>query len=297
MLKKYATYIVLIAGVCWGCMGVFVTKLNACGVQSMEIVESRCIIASAVLFAVIFFYDKKLFRINWRHWWCFFGTGFLGITLFNYCYYLTIKASSLAVAAVLLYTAPIFVMIFSAILFKEKITKRKFTALVLTFAGCIMVSGIFDGNFALTGTGFAIGICSGIGYSLYTVFTRYALNYGYQPLTIQFYTFVFGMAGGAFLTDFGEITTAMGKFPTAVPVALIGISIFSTVLPNFLYNTAMQYVDNGKTSVMASIEPVVAIILGIILYHQIPTAIPALGMVLSLSGIVLVNTAKEDSVC
>lgn len=278
-------------------MGVFVTKLNAFGVSAMEIVESRCIVAAIVLGIAILAIDRSLLRIKLRHWWCFFGTGFLGIALFNYCYYLTIKASSLAVAAVLLYTAPIFVMIFSAFLFKEKITKRKFTALVLTFAGCTMVSGIFDGNMVLTTSGLIIGICSGIGYSMYTIFTRYALNYGYQPLTIQFYTFVFGLAGGAFMTDFGEITSAIGAFPVAVPALLIGIAVLCTVLPNFLYNTAMQYVDNGKTSVMASIEPVVAIVLGILLYHQIPTAIAAAGMVLSLSGIVLVNMSKEEKKC
>lgn len=292
-MKKYASLLIILAGTCWGSMGVFVRILNGFGVDSMQIVESRCIVAACIIGVIILFYDRSLFKINLRHWWCFFGTGIIGITFFNLCYYITIKASSMAVAAVLLYTAPIFVMIFSAVLFKEAITRRKIIALGLTFVGCAMVSGIFDGNISLTGMGFAIGICAGVGYALYTVFARFALNKGYQPLTVQFYTFLFGAVGGGFVTDFGQISSSVSTYGIAVVLAIFGISCLCTALPNVVYTFGMQHVDNGKTSVMASIEPVVAIILGILMFREIPSAVAACGMVLSLSGIILVNREEK----
>lgn len=59
------------------------------------------------------------------------------------CYFHTIQASSMAVAAVLLYTSPAFVILLSALCFHEKITLQKLGALVVTFAGCVLVTGLF----------------------------------------------------------------------------------------------------------------------------------------------------------
>lgn len=71
--------------------------------------------------------------------------GLVSILLFTLCYFRSQQVSSLAVAAILLYTAPTFVVILSAILWKDKITKRKLLALVLAFLGCCFVAGILNG--------------------------------------------------------------------------------------------------------------------------------------------------------
>lgn len=68
----------------------------------------------------------------------FLGSGLLSIVFFNVCYFLTIEASTLSTAAIMLYTAPCFVILFSAVLFHEKITVKKCAALVLAFSGCAL---------------------------------------------------------------------------------------------------------------------------------------------------------------
>lgn len=292
MLKKYAPLLIIVAGACWGALGIFVRTLNGYGVASMEIVESRSIVAAAVFGLGIFCYDRSLFRIKLAHIWCFLGTGVVGITLFNFCYFQTIKAASLSVAAVLLYTAPIFVMLFSAVLFREKITKRKVLCLLMAFVGCMLVSGIFSDEAALNGKGILVGLCAGLGYAMYTVFARYSLNYGYHPLTIQFYTFLLSLLSGAFLTDFDKVGDAVWDNGLPVIGAILCISIVSTVIPNIFYTYGMKYVDNGKTSVMASIEPVMAIIFGMAIFHEFPTPSAAVGMLFSVTAIILINTEK-----
>ncbi len=122
-----------------------------------------------------------------------------GVILSNQLYYITIKPPPLSVAAVLLYTSLIFIMLFSAVLFQEKITKIKVLSFVMAFTGCMLVSGIFENSAVLNFQGMAIGLCSGVGYALYTIFSRYAINYGYPSLTIQFYTFVIAAVVGVFL--------------------------------------------------------------------------------------------------
>lgn len=295
MLKKYAPLMIIVAGACWGALGIFVRALNGYGVASMEIVESRSIVATAVFGLGILCYDRRLFRIKFAHGWCFLGTGVIGITLFNFCYFQTIKAASLSVAAVLLYTAPIFVMLFSAVLFKEVITRRKVICLIMAFTGCMLVSGIFGAETALNSKGILIGLCAGLGYALYTVFARYSLNYGYHPLTLQFYTFLTSLISGAFITDFDQLGHAVSANGFPVIGAILCISIVSTVIPNIFYSFGMQHVDNGKTSVMASIEPVMAIIFGMVFFSEFPTPVAVVGMLLSITAIILINTQKGQN--
>lgn len=293
-MKKYAPLLVILAGTCWGSVGIFVRVLNGYGIAAMEIVEARAIVALVVIGVGILIYDKKLFRFKLTHIWCFIGTGLVGIVFFNLCYFTTIEATSLSVAAVLLYTAPIFVMVFSAPLFKEKITAIKLISLIMAFTGCIMVSGILEGEAALNEKGLLIGIGAGVGYGLYTVFNRYALNYGYEAITIQFYTFVFGCTGGAFFTDFSSLGKAVSDSSPQILFILLAIGIIATTIPNVAYTMGMKYIENGKASVMASMEPVMAIIFGIFIFQEIPSFIAGAGMVLTLSGIILVNYSKKD---
>lgn len=294
-MKKYAGLFIIMAGTCWGAIGIFVRKLNSIGVESMQIVEIRAIVAMFLIGIGVLVYNKRLFRIRLKHIWCFLGTGIVGIIFFNLCYFITIEASSLSVAAVLLYTAPIFVMIFSAVLFHEKITRIKVISLTMAFTGCVLVSGIFDGGAVLTTKGFLIGICAGLGYALYTIFNRYALNYGYNPLTVQFYAFLFAVIAGAFFTDFRQVGIAIETEGAGIMVVIVGIGLLSTAVPNVLYTSGLKYIDNGKTSVMASIEPVMAIVFGILLFHEVPTPLAAAGMLLSLSAIILVNYKEKSA--
>lgn len=68
-----------------------------------------------------------------RHWYYFFGSGVCSLVFFNWCYFSAISTSSMSVAAVLLYTSPVFVTLLSALFFRERITSHKVAALALTF--------------------------------------------------------------------------------------------------------------------------------------------------------------------
>ena len=293
-MKKFAPFLIIIAGICWGAIGIFVRKLNSFGIQSLEIVDVRAIVSAFLIGVLLLVYNKKLLYIHPRHLWTVFGTGVAGIIFFNLCYFSTIKASSLSVAAVLLYTAPIFVMLLSSLLFKERITKKKVFCLGLSLIGCVMVSGIFDGTATLDGKGFVVGLGAGLGYALYTIFTRYALIYGEHPLTIQFYTFLFGAIGGYFISDIEIIKLSVMTYGSGPIVFILGIGIFCTAIPNVLYNYGLKYVDNGTTSIMASVEPAMAIIFGIIFFHEIPSPVAAIGMIFSLTSIILINRNKKN---
>ena len=111
---RFAPLFILTAGAMWGSMGLFVRVLGNIGCSSFEIVFLRSIVTAICLFLVLAVRDRSLFYVRLRDLWCFLGTGLLSIVFFNLCYFTTIRLTSLAVAAVLLYTAPAIVIVLSA---------------------------------------------------------------------------------------------------------------------------------------------------------------------------------------
>lgn len=287
--------LVIIAGCLWGCTGLFVGGVNAAGIAAMEIVELRGILTALVMLPVMLAIDPKLLRIRLKDLWCFIGSGVLSVLFFNFCYYNTITTSGMAIAAVLLYTSPIFVMLMSLLLFRERMTARKVTSLLLTVVGCVLVSGILTEGGTFTAGGLLMGIGAGFGYALYSIFSRYAIQRGYHPMTITFYTFLLSAVGGAFFTDFELIATSSATYGWDLWLPLVAYVVVGTVGAYLLYTAGLKYIDNSKASVMAAVEPACATLLQIVVQHKFPDAFTMVGIVLVLGAIVWLNLGKETA--
>ena len=119
---------ILTAGVLWGLIGLFNRGLAAGGLSPASIVLVRNLGGLAVLALVFLLADRSVFRVELRHLPYFFGTGVVSVLLFTLCYFTCQQLCSLAVAAILLYTAPTFVVVLSALLWRDRLTRRKVTA-------------------------------------------------------------------------------------------------------------------------------------------------------------------------
>lgn len=288
-MKKLSPLLIILAGCLWGTMGLFVRHLNTMGLASMEIVECRSILAALILFPCTALRDRRLLKIRPKNLWPLAGSGICSIVFFNYCYFSTIARMNLSAAAILLYTAPIFVMLMSLLFFREQLTPRKILALALAFGGCCLVSGIGSATSALSLWGLLLGLGSGFGYALYSIFSRVSLNQGLPSITITNYTFLFAALGGAFFTDFSAVAQAFSRYGIRLLGLLVVYCIITTVLPYLLYTAGLTYVENGSASVMASVEPVVATVLGLLVYREAPTISAVLGMVLVLGALALLS--------
>ena len=286
--KTSAILLVLAAGSMWGCMGLLVRPLNEIGLVTMDICFLRGLVTFIVMLAGLIIFDRNALKIKVKDIWCFIGTGALSVSFFNFCYFKTITLTSLSVAAVLLYTAPAFVMVMSFFLFKESMTKRKVMALLIAFVGCVLVSGVGTGEGELSGTGILIGLGAGFGYALYSIFGRYALQRGYSSMTITFYTFFFATLVTVFLVDVSSIINIVETHPRIGGYAAFMI-LFVTLFPYLCYTKGLSGMENGTASVIASIEPVVATVLGIFIYKEEMTVANVFGMLLVLMSIVMLN--------
>lgn len=281
------------AGCMWGCMGLLVRSLNAAGLASMDIAFARTIVSAIVLLIGLLIFDRQALRIRLKDIWCFIGTGGLSIAFFNFCYFKTIAMTSLSVAAVLLYTAPTFVMLMSALLFHEKMTKRKVVALFCAFIGCAFVSGIIGEANALSVTGILFGIGSGIGYAMYSIFGRYALNRGYGSMTISFYTFVFASISAIFFVDVPSVCAPFMQ-DAGLLVQTILLIMLVTIAPYLCYTKGLSKLEGGVASMLASTEPVVATLLGVIIYKEELGLWSMLGILLVILSIILVNLKSKQ---
>lgn len=287
--------LVMVAGCLWGCTGLFVGRINAAGIAAMEIVELRGILTALLMLPIMLVMDWKLLRIRLKDLWCFIGSGVLSVLFFNFCYYNTIQQSGMAIAAVLLYTSPIFVMLLSLWLFRERLTVRGVVALVLTVAGCVLVSGILTEGGTFTPQGLMMGIGAGFGYALYSIFSRYAIQRGYHPMTITFYTFLLSAVGGVFFTDFRLIATASAENGLGLWLPLVAYVAVGTVGAYLMYTAGLRYIDNSKAAVMAAVEPACATLLQIVVLEVWPGVAPMAGILLVLAAIVLLNLKEKET--
>lgn len=272
------------AGALWGIISLFLKPLLKSGFTQIQTVTVRCLIAAAALGVIMLVSDRKSFKINLRDIWCFLGTGIVSMMFFSISYFYSMTYNGVCIAVILLYTSPVFVMLLSKILFGEKITALKILAIILTVIGCAFAGGI-GGAQSLTFKGLLLGICSGLGYALYSIFSRFALNRNYKSITISFYTFLIcGVACIPFASAF--------EFPKLLSngksiFLSLGLGIICCVLPYVLYTKGLERVENSKASVIVAVEPVVASVIGIAVYHENLTLIKLLGIIFVLAAVVI----------
>lgn len=286
-MKKYTGELsVIAAGILWGSISIFVRHLTDAGLASLQLVFLRSSMAAVGLFFWLFAVNRDALRVKLKDIWCFVGTGIVSLTFFSWCYFTTIQASEASIAVVLLYTSPIFVMLFSAVLFQEKITVQKLTALVMTFCGSVLVAGLVGGGHTLTPKVFLVGIGAGLGYGLYSIFGRFAIERGYGSLTITFYTFVFSSISGAALCHVEQLPALMTP-ETAAWCA--GSAIVCSIAPYLLYTYGLSRMEAGRAAILATVEPLVGAVVGIVYFQESHDVVKLAGMALIFGAIVLLN--------
>ena len=285
-MKKFAPFLVILAGCCWATLGVFVRHLNEIGLEAMQIVECRALLTVIGMFGALGIFRRDLLRVKAKDLWCFAGGGIVSVILFNYCYFQTIQRASLSTAAILLYTSPIFVLLLSVPLFGEKLTKKKLICLAMAITGCALASGM-AGGMAFSPEILLFGLGSGFGYGLYSIFSRFALQRGYHPITITAYIFLFGVIGGIPLTDFGQLGTVAAQ-PQHL-LYLVVYTIVTTIIPYTAYTTGLQQMENGVAAVLACIEPVMATVFGIFFFSEMPSLSGWTGIALVLAALTILN--------
>jgi drug/metabolite transporter (DMT)-like permease len=240
---------------------------------------------------ILFIKERSGFKISIKDLPLFLGLGLCSILFFTICYFTAIKIMTISMAAILLYTSPIWVMLMSIIFFKEKITKYKLIALILSFTGCVLVSGIGNGNVKLIGI--LIGLGAGIGYGLYSILGTIALK-KYSPYTVTTYTFIIAGFGSiplcSPLDTIHKISNTGNIFYFIIFVIIT--SLVTAVIPFMCYTLGLRSVNASKAAIAATVEPMVATLIGAVIFKEALTYTAAFGILCILISIFVLNQTK-----
>lgn len=297
-MRRLAIFLPLIAGTCWGCTGVFVRTLDRAGFDNITITFSRVIIMVAILLIATWVYDKGLYRVRRRDLWLLAVIGINGFVLMNICYNISITTLSMSLASILLCTAPVFVIIFGRILFGEKITLLRVTCMVGALIGCVLLSGVVEsGGLKWSVLGLAMGVASSMTNAAYAIALKEATDVrSIHPLTIQLYTAIIGLIILAPFTDYGTIVAFVADAPVSGSLFLLAHALVASLLPNLLFAIAFIYVDSSVASILASgAEPTAALLVGWLVYMEIPTVFGILGMVIVIVSMIVLSRTDVKS--
>lgn len=283
--KRKYYLLVIFAGMFWGTTGLFFRKLTSMGFESLEVLLLRIGFAALLLGGLLLIKDRKLFRIRLKDLFFLAGAGIFTFSAF-FCYFSALSNTTVAVSAVLLYTSPAFVVLFSAFLFKERITAKKLLALLLIFGGCVFSSGLFESSQTVTFLGLFWGVMSGVTYALYSVFNRYSLSRGYDGFTITFYAMLIGTVIALCVVD---LPTMAAKMTLPGLGFGLGIGFCCAMMPFLLYTLGMSGLETGEAAMLSTVELIVATILSALVLSEPLTFFIALGVVLIIVGIVVMN--------
>ena len=281
---------VFTAGCLWGTIGLFSTLLQDMGMPSQSVAFYRLLFAAALLIPVLIVKGKgfRLFRIRPAGILSCLLVGLFSQALYNLLYMRTIKESGMAVAAVLLYTSPVFVALMSRIFFRESLGKNKVIAILINIIGCVLTvtGGGFEGM-TLVGLGLLTGVGAGFMYATLPVLSRIGADKE-DPFTSTFYGLAFGTLFLLFISrPWQGIGTA---FTPGMFIVLVGFGVVPSALAYIVYFGGLNKVkETSKVPVLASVETVMAALIGLAVFGQSLTLIKVVGIVLVLCSILVMN--------
>jgi DME family drug/metabolite transporter len=274
---------VAVAAVLWGTLGLAARRIFAAGLTPFEGATWRAAGAFSLLLLYCLVADRGALRISRRDLPLLAAYGAVSVAGFMTIYFTAIGLTTVATAAVLLYTAPAWVLVLARAFFGEPMTPMKAVAVALAFIGCVLIIGaVGPGALRLTPVGLLAGLGAGLTYALYSIFGKTALR-RLSPMPTVLYTLGFG---AAFLIAAGG---GLPPLPRAGLAPLVYMVVFPTALAYLLYIGGLRWIEAGRASVVATLEPVVAALGGAFLLREPLGIIQWIGAALVIGGVVLVQ--------
>lgn len=290
----------VLSGILWGSAGVFVRVLNEMGMDSFTIVESRVFIAVIIIFAGLFIMDRNLLKVKLSDCWIFVCAGAFSMLGLNLCYNEAIGRLTLSLSAVLLSMSPLFVLALAAVIFKERLTAQKIFCAVLALIGCVLASGVLEetGSIKWSVFGILIGVLAAFFYGTYSIFSKIGMMRKYHSFTITAYSLLSVAVVLIPFTDWQTVGSIVQAEPEKMSLFLLVHSLCTSVLPYILFTVSLNYIEAGKVAILASGEPVAAMVFGILFYDEIPTVLSLIGLftVLLALGLLSVPLARIKKV-
>ncbi|MFB5660648.1 DMT family transporter [Alteribacillus sp. HJP-4] len=289
-MKFAGVGLVILAAVCWGISGGIADILMNKGWDPIVISLYRGAVGFICFFAWLLFRIRQnwIFSTRLYIWSLLAGVGVAGNFTF---YFLSIQASSIAVAATLMYTAPVFVLLISFILRIERSTWFKWRCIAGVLMGIVLLTGAYNTNtISVSFLGAAAGLAAGLSYALFIFGFKNATSIGkpQTTLTIAFFSFCLILF---LITDKSE---AAGAVTSSDSGWFLLLGILGAGISFILYVIGIRKTTPTTASMVAMVEPVTASLFSVLLIGDQLTAIQLLGMVVILVTITILSVKQSS---
>ncbi len=288
---RLSVFFVVLAGLCWGTSPIFVHYLAPFGISSLQMTAIRGSVSFLCLLGFVLIKDRKLFKTNIKDLGLYF---IIGASLFGtaFCYYTAMQMTSPPTAVVLMYTAPVYVMLFSVLFMGEKFSRFKLAALAIILVGCVLVSGIIgDPDFNVWGV--LMGILTSFVYAAYNILTKISMQKKREPLTVTLYSFMFMSLIALAVCDPMDLFARVSADTMPVLPLGIGLGIVTFVVPYFLFTWSMKYLSAGVASALSIVEPMAATVFSVLFLAETLNIYSVIGILMILAAVYMLGRTEQ----
>ncbi len=233
-----------------------------------DYLQPRSIILIRVIVAALLFWILKPFtkseQIQKKHLLRIAIAAFFGVAVNQILFFEGLNLTTPINASIIMVGVPIAVLIFSQLLMKEDITKRKLLGIILGSAGAtflILTSGTINlepGNFL----GNLLVMANAISYALFLVLIKPVMLH-YQAFTVMRWIFLFGALYVIPITLPPALAENWNVIPVNIWLSISYVVVFTTFLAYLLNNYSLRHINPATNSVMIYLQPVFASMIAI----------------------------------
>ena len=287
-----AIYLSLAASI-WGGMYV-VSKYVLDFIPPLTLVWLRFIIAFVVLYGILKLAEKKKKKkvtIRKKDWLLFAWIGFIGYFISITCQFIGTKLSDAHTGSLVTSATPAFMVIFAALILKEKLTARRLLSTIIATIGVIIVIG-WDIEIGSYFIGTIILVGAAITWALLSIYVKTA-SARFSSLVITTYAIFFSLF---FITPFmiWELqTSSIGTVNTYVILGVLYLGIVSTAGAFFLWNKGLELMDASIGSLFFFFQPIVGSLLGWLLLNETLNSNFFIGGILIICSVFITTFEKK----
>ncbi|HFK1744533.1 DMT family transporter [Bacillus cereus] len=277
----------------WGGMYV-VSKYVLDFIPPLTLVWLRFIIAFVVLYGILKLAEKKQKKkvnIRKKDWLLFAWIGFIGYFISITCQFIGTKLSDAHTGSLVTSATPAFMVIFAALILKEKLTARRLLSTIIATIGVIIVIG-WDIEIGSYFIGTIILVGAAITWALLSIYVKIA-SIQFSSLVITTYAIFFSLF---FITPFmiWELqTSSIGTVNTYVILGVLYLGIVSTAGAFFLWNKGLELIDASIGSLFFFFQPIVGSLLGWLLLNETLNSNFFIGGILIICSVFITTFEKK----
>ncbi len=279
--RLWGFFEIVAASVCFGFLGIFGKLAFNNDLSVGELLSYRFVLAAAMLWVILVLFKPNWTKISRQQLLISAGLGIFGYALFASLYFKAVEGLSVALAALLLYTYPLWVQLISIFMGERPsawqlfCTGIAFTGLVLLLWGQITVTSFLA---------FLCGLGSAISYAVYIVVSGKFQNQ-IRPLSSSLYVMTFAALALVIFHD--PSVTKLQTLTYTQAGIILGIAVICTIIPMTLVLGSLQKLKKTEVALLSMIEPVTAAVASWLLLQEKLSAVQILGGILILGGLSL----------